>query len=125
MAQTTQEIIDGATCLDCAIPLGLQLPVLIYVFARAAGVSTDPQTLVDNAACISACIPPGMQLAALLGIQASGGGGGSGCALSTNGDPEGVLTSTCTPAIAIDPNTLALYVYTGLAGGNTGWTLKV
>lgn len=126
---TTSELLDEAKCIDCAIPDGMKLSVLISLFASIAGVSADPNTLMANAACIDCAIPPGMQMAVLISlaedISGGGGTGGTGCALPTNGDPEGVLTATCSPAIAVDPATQAIYLFTGVAGTNTGWALKV
>jgi hypothetical protein len=61
-------LIDNAKCIETCIPTGMQLPVLIALFAQIAGTSTDPATLVDNARCIETCIPPGMQLPVIISL---------------------------------------------------------
>jgi hypothetical protein len=65
-----------ANCLNC-IPPGLQLPVLIWLFAQIAGVTTDPTTLAANANCL-ACIPPGMQWPVLIWLATQIAGGTTG-----------------------------------------------
>lgn len=45
----------------------MELPVLIYIFARLANMSADPKTLVANAACMT-CIPPGVQMSVLINL---------------------------------------------------------
>lgn len=87
-----------------------------------------PEQIAVNSACYSCVADKWAAIIYLLSLGSGGGGGGgtgNGCAISTNGDPEGVLVSTCSPAIAVDPATKAIYLFTGTAGTNTGWTLKV
>lgn len=120
-----ETIAAGASCFTC-IPNKQE--ALLYLLAQIAGV-TDPAIIAENARCY-ACIPNKQEamLYLLDTIAVNGGGGsgaGAGCMLTTNGDPEGVLTSTCTPALAVDPSTSAIYLFTGVAGANTGWALKV
>lgn len=121
---TPAEISIASACWNC-IPD--KLAALLYLLATNAGMS-DPATVAANSACWS-CVPDKWAAALYLldngGSGGGGGGGGTGCALSTNGDPEGVLTATCSPAIAVDPATQAIYLFTGVAGTNTGWALKV
>lgn len=119
-----ETIAAGASCFTC-IPNKQE--AIIYLLAQIAGV-TDPATIAAGASCYT-CIP-NKQEAILFLLDAimtggGGGGGGTGCMLETNGDPEGVLTSNCTPALAVDPATSAIYLFTGVAGTNTGWALKV
>lgn len=58
-------LVAGAACLECGIPSGMQLPVLISLFCKIAGMNCDPATLIANAACLECGIPPGMQMAVL------------------------------------------------------------
>lgn len=53
-------------------------------------------------------------------LQYSGGGGGSGGALPTSGDPEGVLTAD-NLQFAWDASANVLYIHEGADGTNTGW----
>ena len=125
-----QPLLDSVACINClGASIGQQLKIaLLLQIAEAQGTAVNIQALLDQAACL-VCI--GVDLVTAIEIvllsQIAGGGGGSvtGCMPTTNRDPEGVLTSACTPALAIDPATKAIYLYTGLAGGNTGWELKV
>ncbi len=96
---------------------------LLYILGTNAGMS--PEEVSIGSTCWS-CVSD--KWAALLFLLANGGGGGSsgtGCVLPTSGDPEGVLVSPCSPALAIDPGTSAIYIFTGTAGTNTGWALKI
>lgn len=119
-----EEIANGARCMAC-IPNKQE--ALLYLLAQIAGV-TDPAIIAENARCYS-CIPNKQEamiyLLDTIAINGGGGGSGAGCMLETNGDPEGVLTSSCSPALAVDPATSAIYLFTGVAGTNTGWALKV
>lgn len=117
------DISVAAACFAC-IPD--KLSAFIYLLAVNAGV-TDPATIAANSACY-ACIPDKWSAILYLldnGGSGGGGSGGTGCVLETSGDPEGVLTSNCSPALAVDPATQAIYLFTGVAGTNTGWALKV
>lgn len=127
MALTTTELAEASKCIDLCIPDGQKLAVIIYLLAVQAGVSADPSTLVANAACIDNCIPDGFKPAVIIDLlnTIAANGAATGCALQTNGNPEGVLTANCSPAIAVDPATQAIYLFTGVAGTNTGWALKV
>ena len=81
----------GARCIEPCVPQGMELSVLISIFAQIAGVSTDPNSLMAGAVCIDRCIPKGIQDAALISIlnQIVEGGGPS----DTPGTPSlsGVL----------------------------------
>jgi len=103
MPSTDAEISD-ARCIDQCLPLGFQLPVLISIFARLAGVSADPQSLINGALCIQQCVPQGMMMPVLISLAeqiVAGGGGGSGTCLSRSVGPP-VVPSLCTVAINID-----------------------
>lgn len=67
MSDETNTLLADATCFRC-VPRGMQLPVLIYLAATAAGVSTDPNVLMSNASCIGRCLPKGLQIPALISI---------------------------------------------------------
>lgn len=99
---TTQEAIEGAICIDCAIPKGLQIPVLIWLYQQIAGVSTI-QEMIDGAVCIDCTIPKGMQIPVLIGlVNAGGSGGGSGqvVALSGSNAPSSPPTDPTLAAVA-------------------------
>jgi hypothetical protein len=68
MAADPSGLIPPALCIDRCIPAGLQLPVLISIFAKLANVSLDPATLIPDALCVNACIPPGYQMAVLISL---------------------------------------------------------
>lgn len=55
-----------AACLESCIPAGMQVPVLISLFAQLAGVNQDPNFLMQQAKRYADCIPAGLQLPVLL-----------------------------------------------------------
>ena len=59
-------VLDGAKCVDSTIPRGMQLPVLIYIFAKLANMQVDPNALIEQAKCINAYIPAGLQVSVLI-----------------------------------------------------------
>lgn len=127
-----QPLLDSVACINCmGASIGQQLKIaLLLQIAQAQGTAVNIQALLDQAAClvcIGVDLATALEIVLLSQIAAGGGGGGAGagCMLSTAGDPEGVLTSTCTPALAVDPATKAIYLFTGTAGTNTGWILKI
>lgn len=127
MALDPQSLLNGAPCLNCiGLSLAQQIKIaLLLQIAQTQGTAVNVQSLIDQAGCLT-CM--GVDLGSaieivLLNIVAASAG--AGCVPTTSGDPEGVLTSPCTPALAVDPATRAIYLYTGVAGGNTGWQLKV
>jgi hypothetical protein len=69
VAANTNALIDQAKCIDLCVPRGMQLAVLIGIFADIAGMDpTDTNALIRLGTCIDGCIPPGMQLAVLNGL---------------------------------------------------------
>lgn len=92
---TTEEIISGAGCIDCAIPKGLQLAALLWIYQQANNVSI--QEMIDGAACIDCAIPKGMQPAVLISLINSGSGGGGG-ATGTIYELSGSSSPTATPS---------------------------
>lgn len=67
-----QTLVNGAACIQCAIPPGMQIPVLIYLAMQGAGISTDPDSiakLVNDARCIECAVPKGMEMSVLIGIM--------------------------------------------------------
>jgi hypothetical protein len=64
-----QTLVTQAQCLECKIPTGMEIPVLIVLLAQIAGVPLDAQELVNEAKCIECQIPQGMQLPVLIGIM--------------------------------------------------------
>ena len=58
---------DSAKCIQCGIPEGMELSVLIYLAATAAGIDpTNTKALMDNSKCIQCGIPEVMQLPVLI-----------------------------------------------------------
>lgn len=103
----------------------LKLALLRQILLAANPMAdTSTNALLAQVGCY-AHLPSGMmhllELALLKQIVDGGGTGGAGGVLSTTGDPEGVVTSPASPALAVDCNTGALYAYCGVAGANTGW----
>ena len=122
-----QSLLTATDCLACAgISMVQRLKIaLLMRIAAIGGTAVDVQSLLDQGACL---VCAGIDLGSAIEIallNQIAGTTGNGCLPSTNGDPEGVLTSPCSPALAVDPATKAVYLYTGAAGGNTGWELKV
>lgn len=62
---TPAQLMDQAKCIDCTIPPGMMLPVLIAQAASALGI-TDTNQLMDYAKCFDCQIPPGMEMAVLI-----------------------------------------------------------
>ncbi len=92
---STDALIDQARCIQQCIPQGMQVPVLIAVFARLAGMSANTNALIDAAKCIDQCIPPGMQLSVLIALANQiAGGAGSGGAVGFVTCGTGAPTST-------------------------------
>lgn len=117
-ADTSASLTAGAACLDC-IPKGMQMPVLISIFAQIAGMSADAATLVSDARCLQ-CIPHGMQMPVLIylaqQIIAGGGGGGMGVGLLQ----VGVNGWAGPPALPPDP-TRPWLSYPSGGGGISEW----
>jgi len=61
-----QTIVANAKCIECGVPAGMQLAVLIALAANIAGVSPDPQNLINLATCMQCNIPDGMRLPILI-----------------------------------------------------------
>lgn len=68
MATDSNTLMDQAKCIDCVMPEGMKLSVLIVIFAQIANVSTDPNFLMDMAKCIDCTIPEGMKMSVLLAL---------------------------------------------------------
>ena len=110
---TPQQLMTAAQCIDCGIPEGMKLSVLIYQLGLLTGV-TNPQTLMANAACIDCAIPAGMRLSVLISqfdAWAGGGGGdvsgGVTCKLAL--DPSGVPTNNCGIWVRLDNSKMWVY----------------
>lgn len=104
-ASSTDDLLEDSKCIEC-IPYGLQLGVLISIFAKLAGVSADPNTLIENAKCLE-CIPNGLKLGVLISlaeqiVAGGGGGGGSTCLSRSVGPPVAAPAAGCQTAIDID-----------------------
>lgn len=100
---------------------------LLFLLATNAGMTIE-QVIAGSACwrCLSDFQSAELFLLNEIVTNGTGGGGaGAGCMQSTSGDPEGVLVSSCTPALAVDPATSAIYLFTGVAGTSVGWSLKV
>jgi hypothetical protein len=68
MATSPNELLESAKCINCNIPPGMQLSVLIALLAKVAGINPDPTTLISMASCIECNIPPGMQIPVLIAL---------------------------------------------------------
>lgn len=97
---------QDAQCLECGLPPGMQGPVIIWLLAQIAGVSTDPTFLAQQAQCIECGIPPGMYLPVMIWlltqISSAGGGGAAQLVTYTSGTPANP-SNTNAPALAYDP----------------------
>lgn len=65
MACDPKQLVSDAKCIQCGIPDGLKLPVLIYLAATVAGVSKDKNYLASLAAPYQG-IPTGHKLPVLI-----------------------------------------------------------
>lgn len=121
---TTNELLDSAKCIGSCIPQGMQLPVLINIFAEIANMSTTPGELMDSAKCYASCIPERMQLPVLIYLATQIATNLSNvCCLSGTGSPEGVETAN-PGSTYLDASNGFFYVkQTGV--GNTGWLALV
>ena len=106
----TASLITQAQCLAKCVNKGMELPILIVIFAKLANMPLNTNALIAQANCIAKCLPQGLMLPALIGIAANltsaGGSTGSGQVLMYTGtDPTtaGIFpASTNLPAIAYD-----------------------
>ena len=103
----SNDIVNDARCYASCISKGMQMPVLISIFANISGMSTEVSDLVDGAKCYNQCIPEGMQLPVLIylanEILISGGVGGGAQVFSGSGAPT--LTPTVSSALYVDTDT--------------------
>jgi hypothetical protein len=112
MATDNQSLVNQAACVDCAIPQGMQLSVLIVLFAQLAGVSLNPQALVNLANCVQCAIPAGMQMAVLIQLANQILAVGTSCLYCGQGAPSGPPSnSNCTCALYVDTNSGDFYYY--------------
>lgn len=123
MAVDTDTLVNDARCIDSCIPQGMQMAVLIKIFASIANMSTETDSLISGAVCINQCIPQGMQLAVLVSlanqILETGGGGGGGSGLAGTIDPEGAVTAS--PGTTYLNRTNESFWVKSTGVGNTGW----
>ena len=113
---STDSLISQAKCIDQCIPRGMQMAVLIAIFAKLAGMSvTDTNALIALAKCIDGCVPPGMQISILNALANQIVSAGSGCLTCGTGAPTSVPTGGCCLYIQTDsipPGTIWQY-YSG------------
>lgn len=64
---TPQELITGASCIDCMVPPGMGMAVMIALLMDYGGITSTPAELVAAAACFN-CIPSGMRQAAMIAL---------------------------------------------------------
>ncbi len=67
---TAAELAEGAKCLECQLPPGMEIPALIYVIGASVGI-TDVNTIIAGAVLMNK-IPAGMQLPALIYLMDRG-----------------------------------------------------
>lgn len=76
-----EDLLSDARLIDCCIPRGAQLAVLISLLCQLNDMSCDAPTLLAEASCIDSCIPDGSKMAVLISLMCQfveGGGGGGG-----------------------------------------------
>jgi hypothetical protein len=130
MATDPNVLMSNVSCLDCTVPQGLLLPVLIALLdnlSSSTSMATDPNTLIAQAVCIDCNIPQGMQMPVLIGLIAaiSSGGGGTitgGVSGMTGNYAGGAPTSTPTSAfaMAVDTSNNEVWIFFGSAWHDTG-----
>lgn len=54
-------LLDASKCINSCIPVGMQMPVLIYLMQQMSGNGMTTDQLMQAAACNAKCIPVGMQ----------------------------------------------------------------
>lgn len=111
-AFTTEQLVAASKCYDREIPIGSQLPVMIWLLAQIAGVSADPQSLMASAGCIDQCIPTGMKLGVAIDLLYQ----------IQQKDPTGsCLLSGVGPPVAAPPCSVAIYFSTDTNPGMWVW----
>jgi len=72
MVCDSQTLVTAARQYEGLIPVGMELPAMIYLAAQIAGVDVSSKTainsLVGNASCIACNIPAGMQWAVAISV---------------------------------------------------------
>lgn len=121
MSAQTDSYVQGANCINSCVPPGDQLAVLIYLFAKIAGVTTDPNTLMQASNCINSCIPPGLQLPVLvyLASQITGTGGSGVANIVSTVDPVNGTTAGTQGQFWWNKTGTKLWI--NQDGTNTGW----
>lgn len=83
----TQQLMDDAKCINSCVPSGMQLSILISIFAKIANMNTDPNALMDGARCIHSCVPDGMKMSVLISLADSMSTGGAPDSIAYSGPP--------------------------------------
>ena len=95
-----ETLISDAKLIDCCVPKGMQMAVLISLFCQLNDMSCDSQTLINDARCLDQCIPDSEKMAVLINLACQiVQGSGDKEIFSGNGDPTGVITPVATDAI--------------------------
>lgn len=100
MACDPAELISDANLIDCCIPKGMQMSVLISLFCQLNDMSCDAPTLLEEARCIDQCIPDGAKMSVLISLACQlveTGGGGGGAQQVFCGHAGGVMPVTPIP----------------------------
>ena len=99
------ELIENARFLDCCLPKGLQMAVLILLFGELVDMPSDPDTLLSDAKCLDQCIPDGAKMSVLISlacqlVEQGGISGGGSNSIDYSGPP--VLNPPDISAIVVD-----------------------
>lgn len=118
---TPQELLDGAKCVDCAIPAGMRQSALIYLLGQIAGI-TEPRAIIEATKCIDCHLPPGMRQAAMVALLNVIASGSSGSCSSQSGvnSPIGSVTPQFIGQFYNQNSGAAFYYSTGLTSAD--WT---
>lgn len=67
MACDPKTLVSNAVCLECNIPVGSLLPIIISLAAQTVGASSDPQILLSNATALQS-IPTGARWPVIIAL---------------------------------------------------------
>ena len=105
------ELIENARFLDCCLPKGLQMAVLILLFGELVTMPSDATTLLNEAKCLDQCIPDGAKMSVLISlacqlVQQGGIGGGLPVYANNASAIAGGLSSGAFYRTGSDPDTV-------------------
>ena len=72
MACDVDQLVTNATCVQCLVEPGMQLPVLLAIMCAIrdgdTGISCESGALITDARCIECKMPAGMLLPAIISV---------------------------------------------------------